>query len=261
MHRGSRRRLAGALLGAALLTACGGAAADGQAPADGGAVSGTTTVFAAASLTDTFTALAEQFEAAHPGADVVLSFGGSSTLAQQILSGAPADVFASASSQDMDTVVAAGDAADPQLFATNVAQVAVAPDSAARVQSLDDLARPDVKVALCSPEVPCGALAEQVLARAGLDVDPVTLGLDVRSVLAHVLSGEVDAGLVYATDVAARNGEVVGVEVPAEVNASTSYPIAVVQGSDDTALAQAFVEHVLSADGQAALAEAGFAPP
>ncbi len=253
------RRLLPVLLGGALTGCGGGGPAPSPPGAPGGeAPSGEVTVFAAASLTDAFTTLGERFERAHPGTQVRFSFAGSSTLAQQVQEGAPADVFASASTEHMQDVVDAGDAADPRTFAENVAEIAVAPESVGRVTRLEDLARPDVKVALCEPEVPCGALAAQVLDRAGVRVRPVTHGLDVRAVLAAVASGEVDAGLVYVTDVRTAGGEVSGVEVPAEVNASTSYPIATVTRSRNPAAARAFRDHVLSPDGQAVLADAGF---
>jgi molybdate transport system substrate-binding protein len=218
-------------------------------------------VFAAASLTGTFTELGRQFEAAHPGTTVTFSFGASSTLAQEILAGAPADVFASASATNMEQVTDAGDAADPRTFAKNVAEIAVSPASASRVTSLADLARPGVKVALCQPQVPCGALAQSVFAKAGVTVRPVTQGLDVKSTLAYVTGGEADAAIVYATDVRAAGDAVVGVEVPAAQNASTAYPIATLKGSRNAALAAQFEDFVLSAAGQAVLARAGFRAP
>lgn len=263
----SRRSLLLAAALTALSSGCG-SSSDTAAPASTGpaassapAPSGSLTVFAAASLTGSFTTLGKQFEAAHPGATVTFSFGSSSTLAQQIISGAPADLFASASAKNMTDVVTAGDAAQPRTFATNVAQVAVAPRSAARVRTLADLAKPDVKVALCQPEVPCGALAQKVLANARLDVKPVTQGLDVKAVLATVTSGEVDAGIVYVTDVLAAGAAVTGVGIPAEVNASTAYPIVTVLTSRNIALGQAFEDYILSADGQRVLSSAGFGTP
>jgi len=248
---------------AGLLAGCGGSDDTAPAPAATapGGLSGSITVLAAASLTGAFTTLGQQFEAAHPGTRVRFGFGASSTLAQQITSGAPADVFASASTRNMTDVVTAGDAADPRTFARNSAQIAVAPASRDRVSTLADLADPDVKVALCQPEVPCGALAEQVLAEAGVTVVPVTRGLDVRSVLASVTSGEVDAGIVYVTDVLSAGAAVTGIAIPAGVNASTAYPVATVTRSRNPALGQAFADHLLSADGQRVLAAAGFAGP
>ncbi len=225
------------------------------------ALSGSITVFAAASLTGSFTSLGKQFETAHPGTTVSFSFGASSTLSQQITSGAPADVFASASTKNMTDVVSAGDAVDPKTFATNVAAIAVTPASAGKVMSLADLAKPGVKVALCQPEVPCGALAQKVLGNAKVAVSPVTQGLDVKAVLATVKSGEVDAGIVYVTDVQAAGSSVIGVNIPADVNASSTYPIAIVKTSKNTQLGQAFEDYVLSAEGRAVLGKAGFARP
>ncbi len=259
----TRRSLLTAAALAAVLAGCGssssGPAATTQAAGPG--LSGSITVFAAASLTGSFTTLGKQFEAAHPGTKVTFSFGASSTLSQQITGGAPADVFASASAKNMTDVVTAGDAADPKTFAKNGAEIAVAPASASKVMSLADLAKPGVKVALCQPEVPCGALAQKVLGNAKVAVQPVTQGLDVKAVLATVSSGEVDAGIVYVTDVKAAGSSVHGVAIPADVNASTAYPIAMVKTSKNTQLGQAFEDYVLSTDGQSVLSRAGFAQP
>lgn len=214
----------------------------------------TLTVFAAASLTSTFTSLGAEFEAAHPGTRVRFSFGASSTLAQQILAGAPADVFASASSKNM--AQAAGELEEPTTFATNVAAIAAVPASS--VRSLADLTKPGVKVAVCEPRVPCGVLATQVLEKANLTVSPVTQGLDARSTLGHVTSGAVDAAIVYATDVLAAGDAVRAVRIPSEVNASTAYEIARVKGGKNARLASDFEQYILSEAGQDALAAAGF---
>ena len=232
-----------------------------SAGATGAALSGSITVFAAASLSGTFPALGARFEQAHPGTTVRFSFGASSTLAQQITAGAPADVFASASTATMAKVTAAGAATDPETFATNVAQIAVSPASTGKVRSVADLADPGVTVALCQPQVPCGALAQQVLAKAGVSVHPVTEGLDVTSTLAYVTSGEADAAVVYVTDVRAAGAKVRAVDIPAADNASTAYPIATVTGTGKPALAAAFEQFVLSPDGRSVLAAAGFAAP
>src|SRR6516165_1228873 len=167
------------------------------------AATGTITVFAASSLKETFTEIGKQFEAAHPGDTVKFSFGASSTLATQITSGAPADVFASAAPKNMDTVISAGDASNPQNFAKNTAEIAVPPSNPASVTSVNDLAKSSVKVALCEPQVPCGVVAAKVFKNAGIKVKPVTLQPDVKSVLTQVELGNVDAGVVYVTDVKA----------------------------------------------------------
>ena len=218
-------------------------------------------MFAAASLADAFETLGQQFEAKHPGATVTFSFGPSSGLGTQIVEGAPADVFATASTSTMDAVVAADLVGSPTVFATNVMQIAVPPDNPAAISTLADLARPGVKVALCQPEAPCGALAAKVLANAGLAVTPVTLEADVKATLSKVQLGEVDAGLVYLTDVRAADAKVKGIAIPAEVNASTSYPIATLNRSQNPTLARAFVDYLLSSDGAAVLDRAGFRRP
>ena len=218
-------------------------------------------VFAAASLTGAFTELAEQFEADHPGTTVELNFGASSALAEQISSGAPADVFASASPENMDAVVEDGDAADPQAFARNTMQIAVPDDNPADITTLDQLADSGVKVGLCQPQVPCGEVAAEVFANAGLSVDPVTEEVDVKGVLTKVSLGEVDAGVVYVTDVLAAGDEVAGVEIPADVNASTTYPIARLERSEHADLAEQFVDLVLSEEGSLVLEQAGFERP
>ena len=222
---------------------------------------GAITVFAASSLMGTFTELGKQFEAAHPGDTVKFSFGASSTLATQITDGAPADVFASAAPKNMDTVVSAGDASNPQDFAKNTAEIAVPPNNPANVTSVNDLAKSSVKVALCQPQVPCGVVAAGVFKNAGITVKPVTLQPDVKSVLTQVELGNVDAGVVYVTDVKAAGSKVKGVTIPANQNASTLYPIAAISSSKELAIAQAFVSYVLSPAGQAVLSAAGFEKP
>jgi molybdate transport system substrate-binding protein len=222
---------------------------------------GTITVFAAASLMGTFTQLGKQFEAAHPGDTVKFSFGGSSTLATQITGGAPADVFASAAPANMDTVVSAGDASSPKDFAKNTAEVAVPPSNPAKVTSVNDLAKSSVKVALCQPKVPCGVVASQVFTNAKITVKPVTLQPDVKSVLTQVELGNVDAGMVYVTDVKAAGSKVKGVTIPASENASTLYPIATITSSTHQAEAEAFVAYVLSPAGEQVLTAAGFQQP
>jgi molybdate transport system substrate-binding protein len=248
----------------ALLAGCGGAetgAGDGGSGAAASGPSGTVTVFAAASLTESFGTIGKQFEAANPGVTVRFNFGPSTGLAESIGQGAPADVFASASAKTMDTVVTAGDASDPKVFVKNVLQLAVPPDNPGGVTGLADLAKPGLKVALCQEQVPCGTVARTVLDKARIDVKPVTLGADVKAVLTAVQLGEVDAGLVYKTDVRAAGAKVKGIEIPADQNASTSYPIAPLDDAPNGAAATAFVDYVLSDKGTKVLTEAGFAGP
>jgi molybdate transport system substrate-binding protein len=192
---------------------------------------------------------------------VTFSFGASSDLAQQAVNGAPADVFAAASPKTMKTVTDAKDAGTPSTFATNVLEVATPPGNPAAVKSVADLAKSSVKVAVCQAQVPCGATAQAMFALNKLTVKPVTEEPDVKSVLAKVELDAVDAGVVYVTDVKAAGAKVVGVEIPANQNVSTSYPIATLNASKNPSLAAAFMAYVLSSDGQSVLSAAGFGTP
>jgi molybdate transport system substrate-binding protein len=225
------------------------------------AISGTVTVLAAASLTEAFNTLGKQFESAHPGTTVKFSFGASSDLAVQINQGAPADVFASASPKNMKQVVDAGGASTSTTFVKNVMEVAVPPSNPAHVTSVTDLAKSNIKVALCEPQVPCGVVAAEVFENAKITVKPVTLEPDVKSTLSKVQLNEVDAGMVYVTDVRAAGSKVKGVVIPDDINASTEYPIAALTKAPNTAGAQAFVDLVLSPAGQSVLAADGFQKP
>ena len=250
-----RRALLAAGLLAAAVTGC---SADADADAADPAA-GTITVLAAASLTEAFTEIARDLEADRPGTTVVLSFGASSSLAQQIVNGAPADVFAAASPATMATVVDAGDASAPRTFARNTLQIAVpagAPDL-----TLADFGDADRTIALCAPEVPCGAAAATVLSTAGVTPRPDTLEQDVKAALSKVRLGEVDAALVYRTDVLAAGDEVRGIDVPEAAAAVNDYPVVRLADSRNPELAAAFVERVLSPEGQQVLADAGFDGP
>jgi molybdate transport system substrate-binding protein len=259
------RRFAVVAAGLAAVAAAGCSSSSSTPPASSASSSapatGTITVFAAASLTGSFTQLGQQFEAAHKGDTVKFSFGPSSGLAEQITSGAPADVFASASPTNMQQVVSAGDASSPEDFAKNTMEVAVPPNNPAKVKSVNDLAKKSVKVALCQPQVPCGVVAAEVFKNAGITVKPVTLQPDVKSVLTQVETGNVDAGMVYVTDVMAAGSKVKGVVVPASENASTLYPIDTISSSKNKSIAEAFVAYVLSSTGQQVLSAAGFQSP
>jgi molybdate transport system substrate-binding protein len=246
-----------------VLSACGSSdSADaGSGGSAGSALKGEITVFAAASLTGSFTEIGEKFEAAHPGTKVNFSFGPSSGLATQIVAGSPADVFAAASVKNMDAVVAAKAADSTAVFAKNVMEIAVPPANPASVSALADLAKPGVKVALCAAEVPCGVGARAVFSNAKLTVRPVTEEVDVKATLTKVQLGEVDAGVVYLTDVLAAGDKVTGIQIPADVNASTSYPISALTGSTNSALARAYVDYVRSPVGAQTLAAAGFQKP
>jgi molybdate transport system substrate-binding protein len=249
------------------LTGCGGSSSGGagtpaaSAGSSTAALSGQITVFAAASLTGSFTTIGKQFEAAHPGTKVVFSFGPSSGLATQIIQGAPADVFASASPKNMAQVATAKAAATSTNFAKNQMEIAVPPANPAKITQLSDLSKPKIKVVLCAAAVPCGATARAVFTNAKLTVKPVSNEVDVKSTLAKVQLGEADAGVVYVTDVLAAGSKVKGIEIPAGVNAWTEYPIAPLTASKNAPLAQAFVDYVLSSDGATQLAAAGFEKP
>ena len=267
MTRGTRSMLGAltATLALAAVAGCGsssgGSSGAGSSSSSAGGPTGTITVLAAASLTETFTTLGKQFETAHPGTKVVFSFGPSSGLATQITQGAPADVFASASQKNMDQVTVAGAASSPSIFAKNTMEIAVPAANPGHVTGVADLARKGVKVALCQAQVPCGTVAKTVFDNARITVTPVTQEADVKSVLAKVSLGEVDAGVVYVTDVRTAGDKVKGIEIPADVNASTSYLIAALTKAPNAAGAAAFVAFVRSAAGAAVLTQDGFAAP
>jgi molybdate transport system substrate-binding protein len=230
--------------------------------AAGGELTGTLTVFAAASLTDVFTGLGDRLAADNPGLDVRFSFAGSSALATQILQGAPADVFASANEPQMAVVTDEGLAAsDPAVFATNVLEIAVPVGNPAGITGLADFGRDELTLALCAPEVPCGSAAAAVFEAASIAPAPDTLEEDVRAALTKVELGEVDAALVYATDVEAAGDAVEGVPFPEAGTAINAYPIAVLTSAGNPDAAGAFVELVLSDLGRQVLGEAGFDRP
>jgi molybdate transport system substrate-binding protein len=237
------------------------AASSGSASA-GADVPGPVTVLAAASLTESFTALGTEFEERNPRADVTFSFGGSSGLAQQVIAGAPADVFAAASPATMKTVTDAGDATGtPATFARNQLVIAVAKGNPKGLTSLDALTKADVKVALCAPQVPCGAAAEKALGTAAVKLTPVTLEQDVKAALAKVKLGEVDAALVYRTDAKSAAADVDGVEFPESAGAINDYPIVALKDAPNPAGAAAFVAFVQTPEAQRILTDAGFQKP
>jgi molybdate transport system substrate-binding protein len=224
-------------------------------------VTGSITVFAASSLKGAFADIGTAFQAAYPGTTVTFNFGPSSGLATQITQGAPADVFAAASTKTMDTVTGAGAASNPQVFATNTMEIAAPASGTAMVTSLADLAKPGVKVAVCQKDVPCGVAATKLFDQNKLTVTPSTQEVDVKAVLSKVELGEVDAGIVYVTDVQAAGDKVKGIVIPADMNVTTKYPIAPISASKNAVTAQVFVDFVLSSAGQSILAKAGFAQP
>jgi molybdate transport system substrate-binding protein len=225
-------------------------------------LSGSITVYAAASLKTTFTTLAGDFEQAHPGTSVELTFAGSSDLVTQLTNGAPGDVFASADEKNLAKLSDAGlIEGDPVDFATNVLQIAVPPSNPADVKRFADLARPGVKTVVCAPQVPCGAATVAVEDATGVALSPVSEESSVTDVLGKVTSGEADAGLVYVTDVIAAGDAAEGIAFDESSKAVNTYPIAPLAGSANPALAAAFAAFVVSTDGQRVLADAGFGAP
>lgn len=260
------RRVTGALLAAVVVAGCSstdGAGTSTPASGSSGAATGSSiAVYAAASLKASFTELAKKFEGDHPGSKVVLSFDGSSTLVTQITNGAQADVFASADQANMKKLLDAGLMADsPKPFAANTLQIAVAKGNPKKITGLADLAKPGVAVALCAAGVPCGSASTKALTAAGVTVKPLSEEQNVSAVVTKVGAGEVDAGLVYRTDVSASGGKIEGVDFPEAAQAVNVYPIGVLKAAPHAAEAQQFVDLVLSADGQKVLAGFGFAAP
>jgi molybdate transport system substrate-binding protein len=228
---------------------------------DGGSGEGIT-VFAATSLTEAFTELGAAFAATDDGAPVEFGFDASSGLVSQIIEGAPADVFASADTANMDKLTdEALNGTDPVVFATNLLTIIVPAGNPAGVTGVEDLAKPDLNVVLCAEEVPCGNYANQILDSAGVDVTPVSLEENVRGVVTKVTSGEADAGIVYVTDVTAAGDTAEGVEIPEDINVRAEYPIATVAASENQEVGEAFIEFLAGDDGQAIMAEYGFGSP
>ena len=234
------------------LAACGGGGGGG------GGGRGELTVLAAASLTDVFDELATPFEEEHD-ADVVFSFGSSTDLAEQVADGAPGDVLATADEASMQLAEDSGATGEVETFATNVLTIVVPKGNPAGIESLDDLA--DVTWVRCSDEVPCGKVALAVLDANGVTAEPVSLEEDVRATLDKVVSGEADAGLVYATDAVAAADDVDAVEIPGAEDELTSYFVATLEQSEDADLAADWVAWVTSEEGQAILGDAGFGSP
>ncbi|WP_436794559.1 molybdate ABC transporter substrate-binding protein [Actinospongicola halichondriae] len=217
------------------------------------------TVFAAASLADAFVDIEKAFEDAHPDVSVTMNFAGSSSLREQILQGAPADVFASADESNMEVLVAAGAVEVPEPFASNRLRIVVPSGNPAGIRGLDDFADEGLVLGLCAPEVPCGELSRAVLAAAGIAPSPDTEEPDVRALLTKVEAGELDAAIVYVTDVLAAGDRVEGIELSSADNVVTTYPIAAI--GDGTGEAALFVAFVLGPEGQAILRARGFERP
>jgi molybdate transport system substrate-binding protein len=252
------RRISLLIVAAALLAACGSPA--GTAPsATATSLSGSLSVYAAASLTDSFKAIGRAFQAAHPGVTVQFNFAGTPTLVTQVEQGAQADVFASADTTNMDKLKADGfTAGTPQVFAHNQLEIVVAPGNPRGIARLADLAKPGVIFISEAATVPAGKYSLQALARAGVAVTPKSLETDVKSVVSKVELGEADAGIVYTTDVKAAGSKVQGVPIPASDNVVATYPMAAVKGTKSSDLANAFIAFVLSSAGQSTLGSFGF---
>lgn len=254
------------LLAAVVAGGCGdargGAAGDpvrGVPDADSGPA---VTVFAAASLSGAFRDVAARFERRHPGARVTLNLAGSQLLAGQILQGAPADVFASADTLQMRRVGGSGLlAGEPAVFATNELVLAVEPGNPLRVRELADLARDDVVAVLAAPQVPAGRYARRALRAAGVGARPASLETDVKQVLAKVVLGEADAGVVYRTDVRAAGERVEAVPLPTAHQVPALYTVATVLDAPHPGAARAFADFLLSPAGREVLADHGFGPP
>jgi molybdate transport system substrate-binding protein len=255
-----------AVLTAFALVACGsssGSATTGTAKGGSAKVRGTATVSAAASLTEAFTKLGADFEKANPGATVTFNFGSSSTLATQIQQGAPAEVFASADTTNVQALSTAGltDGAG-QPFAKNQLEIVTKPGNPKQVKGLSDLATVGI-VSLCGQTVPCGKYADQALTTANVTIpeSQVTRGVDARATLAAVATGDAEAGIVYVADAKSAGSSVTAVAIPADQNVVATYPIVVLKSGSGNAVAHAWVGYVLSSAGQATLKSSGFLPP
>jgi molybdate transport system substrate-binding protein len=220
------------------------------------------TVFAAASLTDAFNKAGDEFARSNLRVRLVFNFGSSSTLATQIVNGAPADVFASADEDTMRKVTDAqlNDGA-PKVFAGNRLEIAVARGNPKKIGGLADLARPDLVLVLAAPTVPAGRYALEALRKAGVAANPASQEVDVRAVLNKVALGEADAGIVYVTDALSASGRVTGIEIPEAAQVVARYPATVVKDAENPDLAHAFLDYLVSPQGQTTLAAFGFSTP
>ena len=223
---------------------------------------GTLSVYAAASLKQTFTDIGEQFEKDHPGWSVDFTFAGSSDLVTQLTQGAKGDVFASADTKNMDKAASAGLlSGDPVDFASNTLAIVVAPGNPKQVTSFADLTKPGVTVVACAPQVPCGSATERVEQATKVTLEPVSEESSVTDVLNKVTTGQADAGLVYVTDALGVGDKVTKVDFPEAAAAVNTYPIAVLKSATDAAAAKQFVDLVTGDAGQKILSQAGFAKP
>lgn len=231
-------------------------------PGSGKQLSGSATIFAAASLTEAFQEIGEAFEDANPSTEIVFNFGASSGLATQVAEQGGADVFASADQANMKKVTEPDLIdGDPEVFAQNRLEIIVAPGNPKEIKGLSDLAASGVKVVLAAPEVPVGRYARAALDKAGVAVNPVSEAVDVKGVVGPVTLGEADAGIVYASDVKAAGDNAEGVAVPEDENVTAEYPIGLVKDGGNPQVGRAFIEFVLSDRGQEILTDYGFLSP
>ncbi len=247
------------LICAALLAACGSGGSDGGAPRTG-TIEGEVTVLAASSLAEVFEDLADAFETEHPGTVMRLSFAASPTIVAQVQEGAPADLVTTADDLTMTQLVDSGDVGETRTFARNELAIAVERGNPEHIRGLEDLARPRLVVVLCDTAVPCGRMADEALANAGVEPEVASREQNVKATLAKVALGEADAAIVYATDTAATDA-VDGVAIPAGQNVSTALPIATIDGAENAGAAEAFADFVLSDTGREILVDAGFLEP
>jgi molybdate transport system substrate-binding protein len=260
------------LVACMLLAACGSTSSSSSGSATPTPAPVKITVFAAASLTEAFGEMKTQYDAAHPNVTITFNFAGSNTLAQQIVNGAPADVFASADTQNMQKVVTPGLVNTPQTFARNKVVVIVPANNPANINTLHDLAKSGVKIAVADVSVPVGNYTLEVLNKMGqssaygpayesaVKANFVTHETSVKSVLQKVQLGEVDAGYVYVSDAFSAGDKVKSIAIPDEFNVVADYPIATVKASSNQSAADSFIQYVLSSDGQAILAKFHFIP-
>jgi molybdate transport system substrate-binding protein len=225
-------------------------------------VSGGITVFAASSLTAAYTEIANAFMTEFPNAKVTLNFAASSDLVTQINEGAPADVYASADQANMKKLTdGGGNAGDPQTFATNSLEIIVGKGNPKAITGVADLAKAGIVFVTCAPEVPIGKYAAQVLSSAGVTATPASLEQNVKGIVTKVTLGEADAGIVYKTDVIAAGDKAAGVEIPANINVTATYPLVATKSAPNPAGARAFVNFVLGDQGQKIMATYGFTAP
>lgn len=233
-----------------------------EAPTTMPTASGNVVVFAASSLTEAFTEMGSAFTAANPDADVTFTFAGSGDLVTQITQGAPADVFVSADDSNMKKLTDAGESiGNPMSIAKNTMEMIVEKDNPKAITGVADLARADLIVVLCADTVPCGKNAAAILENAAVTASPKSLEDKVKGVVTKVSAGEADAGIVFVTDVKAAKGAADGVEIPAEINVISNYPVVVTKEATNPKAAQAFIDFLAGDVGQAILAKYGFLAP